>query len=200
MILNLLFNLATWHAFAKFWMHTDETLSLFEVVTISLGHATREFKCSTCSFYHTTELPHEYAARGCHEATLAAKNPQPSTSTAKSSTGPKVKTLNLLTYKFHVLGDYVSTIRQFGTMDNYSTQTVIRAIKFIVVWNSQVYPKGELEHRCLKWHFPQTGKKKIAMVRSIANQEAIECFIHRVNTMWESLAIQANHSQRPARQ
>ena len=200
MILNLLFDLATWHAFAKPWMHTNETLPLFEIATISLGHATRKFKCSTCSFYHTTELPHEYAAQGRHEAALAAKNPQPSMSTAKSSTRPKVKTLNLSTYKFHALGDYVSTIQQFGTMDSYSTQMVICAIKFIVVWNSHIYSKDELEHQCLKQHFPQTGKKKTAMVRSIANQEAIERFIHRVNTVWELLAIQANHSQRPARQ
>lgn len=107
-------------------MHTDDTLSLFEVATIGLGRAARNFKRSTCSFYHTTELPHEYATRGRREAALAAKNPQPSTSTVRPSTGgPKVKTLNLSTYKFHALGDYVRTIRQFGTTDSYSTQTVV---------------------------------------------------------------------------
>ncbi|KAF8523843.1 hypothetical protein JB92DRAFT_2589963, partial [Gautieria morchelliformis] len=37
--------------------------------------------------------------------------------------GKKPKTLNLLTYKFHTLGDYVSTIRWFGTTDSYSRQT-----------------------------------------------------------------------------
>jgi hypothetical protein len=37
---------------------------------------------------------------------------------------PKPKTLNLFTYKFHALGDYVRTIRLFGTTDSYSTQIV----------------------------------------------------------------------------
>jgi hypothetical protein len=36
----------------------------------------------------------------------------------------KKKKLNLCTYKFHALGDYVRTIRMFGTTDSYSTQTV----------------------------------------------------------------------------
>lgn len=66
--------------------------------------------------------------------------------------------------------------------------------------SSQVHPQGELEHRCLKRRFPRTGKKKTAMVTSIANQEAIERFIRRVNTVRESLATGGNHSRRPARQ
>lgn len=37
---------------------------------------------------------------------------------------PKPKILNLFTYKFHALGDYVRTIRLFGTTDSYSTQIV----------------------------------------------------------------------------
>lgn len=36
----------------------------------------------------------------------------------------KVKTLNLSTYKYHALGDYVRMIRMFGTTDSYSTQIV----------------------------------------------------------------------------
>jgi hypothetical protein len=34
------------------------------------------------------------------------------------------KTLNLNTYKFHSLGDYVTTIRTYGTMESYSTESV----------------------------------------------------------------------------
>ena len=34
------------------------------------------------------------------------------------------KVLNLNTYKWHALGDYTSAIRQFGTMDSYSTEIV----------------------------------------------------------------------------
>jgi hypothetical protein len=36
----------------------------------------------------------------------------------------KVKVFNISTYKLHALGDYVRTIRMFGTTDSYSTQTV----------------------------------------------------------------------------
>jgi hypothetical protein len=36
----------------------------------------------------------------------------------------KQKKLNMSTYKFHALPDYVRTIRLFGTTDSYSTQTV----------------------------------------------------------------------------
>jgi hypothetical protein len=36
----------------------------------------------------------------------------------------KRKQLNISTYKFHALPDYVRTIRMFGTTDSYSTQTV----------------------------------------------------------------------------
>jgi len=36
----------------------------------------------------------------------------------------QVQILNLFTYKLHALGDYVRTIRAFGTTDSYSTQIV----------------------------------------------------------------------------
>jgi len=36
----------------------------------------------------------------------------------------KPKHLNLQTYKYHALGDYVSAIRRYGTTDSYSTQPV----------------------------------------------------------------------------
>ena len=45
---------------------------------------------------------------------------------------PKVKLFNLFTYKLHALGDYVRTIRLYGTTDSYSTQIV----------SSRVYPAG----------------------------------------------------------
>jgi hypothetical protein len=34
------------------------------------------------------------------------------------------KTLNLNTYKIHALGDYVSSIKTYGTTDSYSTEAV----------------------------------------------------------------------------
>lgn len=47
--------------------------------------------------------------------------------------------------------------------------------------------KGEFEHHCSKQRYPHSGKKKGSMVRSIANQEAIERFIKKVNDAWKKL-------------
>jgi hypothetical protein len=38
------------------------------------------------------------------------------------------KSLNLKTYKNHSLGDYVRTIRRYGTTDSYSTEPVSEII------------------------------------------------------------------------
>jgi len=72
-LLDLLFDLATWHAFAKLWLHTEQTLELFDAATNYLGHSTRKSEHATCSYYHTTELPQEHAAHGHRIATLSAK-------------------------------------------------------------------------------------------------------------------------------
>jgi hypothetical protein len=67
----------------------------------------------------------------CHGATPlldphAIENVPPiiNTPLPQPKLAPKVKTLNLFTYKFHALGDYVQTIHLFGTTDSYSTQIV----------------------------------------------------------------------------
>ena len=43
---------------------------------------------------------------------------------AKIPAGRRKKTFNLNTYKAHALGDYVETIRRYGTTDSYSTEPV----------------------------------------------------------------------------
>lgn len=63
----------------------------------------------------------------------AGKGPHIATSKAKS-TGKLHKTLNLNTYKDHALGDYVETIRRFGTTDSYSTESVSQ-IHFMYMYN-----------------------------------------------------------------
>lgn len=106
-LLNLLFDLATWHAFAKLRLHTKQTLELFDAATNYLGHSTRKFERTTCRYYHTTELPQEHAARGRRTAALSAKQGRAIT---PGTSRPKQKKLNLHTYKFHALRDYVDTI------------------------------------------------------------------------------------------
>ena len=65
----------------------------------------RQFHNKTLVKFHTVQLPRE-------------------TGTRKGGAHSSKKLLNLNTYKFHALGDYVRNIRLFGTTDSYSTQVV----------------------------------------------------------------------------
>lgn len=98
-------------------MHTDHTLKIFEDTTVSLGEHFRAFVKSTCPQFDTRELQREANARRRREI-------KKSDATASASTTCRQKTLNLKTYKYHSLGDYASTIREYGTCDSYSTETV----------------------------------------------------------------------------
>ncbi|KAG2078853.1 hypothetical protein BDR04DRAFT_981789, partial [Suillus decipiens] len=121
MVLDLLFDLATWHEFAKLHMHTEDALNFFDTATAVLGQTVHKFAHTTCKHYYMTELPHEYVT-----STLASKftEADPKSGIKAVPLGPKHKTLDLKTYKYHALGDYPDTIQQFGTTDSFSTQTV----------------------------------------------------------------------------
>lgn len=131
-VLDLLFQLAEWHAYAKLRQHTDHTLDFMEHSTTLLGQIIRQFATKTCNAFVTKELPQEHIARGRRKSAAEAKKAASgdattaNTSTGRTSKGAKIKLFNLQTYKLHALGDYVRTIRRFGTTDSYSTQTVRR--------------------------------------------------------------------------
>ena len=127
-VLDLLFYLATWHAFAKMRLHTSSTLADFKAATSALGHALRSFANKTCKAFATRDLPQEEAARGRRQAARAARA-GPASSGQPTATGLKKREFNLSTYKLHALGDYVNTIQEFRTTDNYSTQ-VVRPYQF----------------------------------------------------------------------
>ena len=114
--MDLLFALATWHAYAKLRLHTDSTLAFFETATSILGEQLRHFVEVTCAAYKTTETPSEVTARARCNAKQA--------SNLGSGAGTQQKDLNLSTYKLHALGHYPDTIWRFGTTESYSTQTV----------------------------------------------------------------------------
>jgi hypothetical protein len=57
---------------------------------------------------------------------------------------PKTKTFNLLTYKLHALGDYVQTIRLFGTTDSYSTQIVRSTGRLFIVFLTSIFHRVNL--------------------------------------------------------
>lgn len=73
LVLDLLYSLTEWHAFAKLRMHTDESLELFDAATATLGTVMRKFMRKTCEDYNTQELPSETAARGRRKAKRASK-------------------------------------------------------------------------------------------------------------------------------
>lgn len=128
---KLLFELLTWHAFAKSRLHTETTVTDLENSTRRLGEALRTFKNVVCSAYKTYELPREEAARGRREAAAIAKKTSnlPVSATTETtikttSSSRRLRQFSLDTYKIHALGDYADAIRQFGTADSYNSQTV----------------------------------------------------------------------------
>ncbi|KIY52824.1 hypothetical protein FISHEDRAFT_19925, partial [Fistulina hepatica ATCC 64428] len=121
LLLTLLYRTAEWHALAKLRLHTDCTLSHLDKLTTEFGRLMRQFHDFTATKYTTYETPREVEACRRRAATVASNGP------SVQSQPPVMRqqvTLNLNTYKFHALGDYVSTIRRFGTTDGYSTQIV----------------------------------------------------------------------------
>jgi hypothetical protein len=116
-ILDLVFVMGCWHAYAKLRLHTEHTLTSFEQLTADLGVLLRHFTMVTCPAFNTVELPRESAA--CLRKT--ANNPG---ARASGSGAARVKMFNLSTYKVHALGDYPQTIRERGTTDNYTSQRV----------------------------------------------------------------------------
>jgi hypothetical protein len=146
-VLDLLFVMAHWHGLAKLRMHHELTLEVMESVTVSLGKLLRLFSSSTCLAFETKELRREADARVRRESKKAAASHRQTGSSQVESADPTVplaseeyqsagqpppaeaagrrpKSFNLSTYKVHSLGDYVKTIRQYGTADSYSTELV----------------------------------------------------------------------------
>ncbi|TFK25959.1 hypothetical protein FA15DRAFT_638473 [Coprinopsis marcescibilis] len=64
---------------------------------------------------------------------------------ANTLAGRRPKKLNISTYKFHALGDYVSSIQEFGPCDSYSTEL------------------GELMHRRPKAWYRRTNRRQVSM-------------------------------------
>jgi hypothetical protein len=116
-IQSLLYQFAQWHALAKLRIHSDSTLTFLDETFKKLSRQLRKFRTFTCAAFNAVELPKEKAARQRRSA-------QRSEGVSPESTGPRVKMFNLNTYKFHAMGDYVRTIRFFGTTDSFTTQIV----------------------------------------------------------------------------
>lgn len=120
-ILDLIFVMGCWHSYAKLRLHTEDTLTSFEQITVHLGVLLRQF-ATECRSIKTVELPRERQARMRNSAKKG-----------KPTGGAKLKEFSLSTFKLHALGHYPRTIRERGTTDNYSTQWV-----WVVWWTPSV--------------------------------------------------------------
>ncbi|KAF5316669.1 hypothetical protein D9619_006659 [Psilocybe cf. subviscida] len=136
MAIMLLYRTAEWHAFAKFRLHTESTLQHLEELTTEFGRLMRKFRDVASSAFVTLELPKETGARQRRQQSGKGKKVA-----ANNTTARKPKGLNLFTYKWHALGDYVKAVRLFGGTDGFSTQV------------------GELAHKIVKRLYGMTNKR-----------------------------------------
>ncbi|KAJ3991076.1 hypothetical protein F5050DRAFT_1555962, partial [Lentinula boryana] len=122
---KLLYQLAEWHALAKLCLHSEAMLEWLETTTKEVGIMMWAFRDKSASRFDTVEIPHEQDARARHQANALSQQPQSQMQVPSANQATrKTQTLNLFTYKFHAMGDYVSFIHLFGTTDNYSMQIV----------------------------------------------------------------------------
>jgi hypothetical protein len=78
---------------------------------------------SNTSVPASTAQPSPSTANANANSTSTTSNVSPTPAAPSStSTSCRPKTLNIFTYKFHSLGDYVQAIRLFGGTDSFSTQ------------------------------------------------------------------------------
>jgi len=98
----------------------------------------RRFRDITFADFNTVALPKE-----------SRKSP---------SSGRKKRRLNLNTYKFHSLEDYVRTIKLFGCTDSFSAQLVSCYLSISSIPTSPV-PWGELAHRVVKRLYVLTNRR-----------------------------------------
>ena len=172
-VLDLVFILATWHAYAKLRLHTDHTLTSFEAMTKPLGAALRHFAGKFSDRFDTKDLPKE-AEAWKRRADARKKSGKARKQKAPGDTKAR---FNLITYKLHALGDYVSTIRQRGTTDSYSTQ-MVRVSLISTPTHSHYFLKGECEHRRVKRFYARTNHRLVA--KSISSQEARQRLVRRL--------------------
>jgi hypothetical protein len=108
-------------------MHSETTISVFDETFKMLTRQLCKFCDFTCSAFTTMELPKEKAAREWK----AAREGSGSNNGDAGTGGRKAKKFNLYTYKFHAMGDYVRSIRLFGTTDSFTTQ-IVRVSEFLL--------------------------------------------------------------------
>ncbi|GJE96476.1 hypothetical protein PsYK624_126730 [Phanerochaete sordida] len=171
-VLDLLWEMASWHALAKLRLHTETTVNILEASTPTLCKAIRVF-ATACDPLDIRELPSEEAARGRRKAkpkkSKKTAPTQPCDEPAANAKGkaprapPKQVKLNLKTSKYHGIVHYPGGIRAAGTTDVFSTQT------------------GELEHKRGKRFYPfsKTKDHRGAIARRTQRQRVLYTMFER---------------------
>jgi hypothetical protein len=136
-MLDLAYDITTWHAYAKLRKHTEYSLRSLCSQSKELSRQLHTSLNKTCSQYKTKHLPGEEAAHGRRRVAKAKKG----SSTTRKKPGPRTKPaaegdsslrpFNLTTYKIHALADYADHIEQFGQTDCFTTQHVCHAFLFL---------------------------------------------------------------------
>ncbi|TBU36276.1 hypothetical protein BD309DRAFT_1073507, partial [Dichomitus squalens] len=158
-VLDMLFELARWHALAKLQLHSETTIAALDTSTGTLGQSMRAFLRHVCPHFATQELPKETQSRQRHKA-ASGRNKQ------SAMASSKFRAFNVLnTYKYHRLGDYARGISEIGTTDNTSTQT------------------GEFEHRRVKQFYRRTNKNR-TFGRQIALEVRRAEIINKIKQTW----------------
>jgi len=129
-IRTLLFRLSEWHALAKLWLHSNDSLAWLDHALKKLSAQVQRFQWKTCEAFKTYELPNEATAWHCQQQALSESGHL----VKPISSAACLKPFNILTYKFHALGDYTRSIQMFGTTDSYTTQVVSKL--YTVMCNS----------------------------------------------------------------
>ena len=124
LVAMLLFDLTTWHGYAKLRLHTDLTILSLKMATEVLGKRLRSFETAAKKF-NTRETPKESEAR---QRRKAAQNRHTRTDSTRQPPQAKGKShqkvFNLATAKLHFLGDYPDAIKEYGSTDSYTTRNV----------------------------------------------------------------------------
>ncbi|KAJ7207242.1 hypothetical protein GGX14DRAFT_366603, partial [Mycena pura] len=106
---------------------------IFQSVTREVGVQARCFIWTPTADSDISKLPKEWNRRVQREVKKSLRGkPQASASPVSPK---KTKSLNLSTYKWHAMGDYVDTITTVGTVGSYSVQ-IASNIHFLILVTS----------------------------------------------------------------
>lgn len=199
LILDLLFDMATWLSLAKLRMHHDHTIESQRNALKSLGQNLRKFALmARTDFKDAKESISAYQSRIRRETKAhpdsksnGTKRKRNTKERARNSDeddvsnneddeddddgGSRVKIrkkkkFSLSTSKMHAMGHYPEYFYRSGTSDNYSTQIVSTSFINLYFDLCSCNDQGELEHCSVKRNYRMTNKHP-NFVRQMATQE-----------------------------